>query len=215
MSERVPFSQLLDDLRAGEFSEEDIPAVLRCLADAFVIEAEADIEELVAHDSPEVRTAAVDVLAMRWRIAEYRPLCEYLLRYDEDAGVRSMAARGLGALLSQTRDKTALRQLLEAARNPREARRVRQATYLAALDVIGATPVRRHPARFSLRRDVDWHLVDDLLKESGQVLRCTICGTPMVRPGDGPEWCLDCTLDVLEFTRVTAEATQRRLFGRD
>ncbi len=215
MSERLSVSDLLDDLRAGKFAAEDIPAVLRCFADAFRMEAEADIEALVTHDAPEVRAAAVEVLALHWRIAEYRSLCEYLLRYDEDAGVRSAAARGLGVLLSHTRDKMALRQLLEAARDPSEARRVRQATYLAALDVIGAAPVRRDSERFSLRRDVDWRLVDDLLEESGQVRHCTICGAPMVRPGDGPEWCLDCTLDVLEFTRVTAEATHRRVFGQD
>jgi len=215
MTERISLGDLLDDLRAGTIEAEDIPAVLRCFADAFAVEAEADIEELVVHDAPEVRAAAVEVLVMHWRIAEYRPLCEYLLRYDEDSGVRSAAARGLGVLLSQTRDKTALRQLLEAARDPQEARRVRQATYLAALDVIGAAPVRQHGGRFSLRRDVDWRLVDDLLAESGTVLHCAICGAPMVRPGDGPEWCLDCTLDVLEFTRMTAEATNRRVFGQD
>jgi hypothetical protein len=215
MSHLLPLRELLDDLRADRIDERDIPWVLRCFGDGFIMEAEEDIEELVGHDSPRVRAAAIEVLALRWRISEYRAVCEYVLRYDEDAHVRSVAARGLGALLARTRDKDALRQLLERVRDAGESRGVREAAYLAALDVIGAAPRHSKAKRFSPRRDVDWNLVDTLLEESGTVKRCTRCGTPLVRPGDGPAWCLDCTLDILEVSRYTTEAMHRHMMGLD
>lgn len=206
---------LLKDLREGRIDDEDIPAVVHCLADRFLVEADADIEELVSHPSPQVRAVAVEVLAVRWRISDYRPLCEYVLRYDDVPQVRALAARGLGAILARTRDKDALRQLLETLRDPEEHRTVRYAAYLAALEVAGAAPVRNRKERFNLRRDVDWRLVNELLKESGDVLRCARCGTPMIRPGDGPAWCLDCTVEVMEVSRATADSGHRTIMGRD
>lgn len=193
----------------------DIPAVLRCFADGFLTEADEDIEELVLHASPEVRAAALEVLAIRWRIADYRPLCEFVLRYDVNPDVRAMAARGLGAILARTRDKGALRQLLETLRDPEEDRVVRYAAYVAALEVIGAVPVGGVKDRFNLRRDVDWKLVNALLAESGEVLRCLRCGAPLIRPGDGPAWCLDCTVEVMELNRATADNGRSTVLGRD
>lgn len=215
MSERLSLHELLNDLREGRIEDADIPAVLRCFADGFLMEADEDIEELVLHALPEVRAAAVEVLAVRWRISDYRPLCEYVLRYDVDADVRTVAARGLGAILAYTRDKGALRQLLETLRDTGENRVVRYAAYLAALDIIGAAPVGGVKARFNLRRDVDWKLVNDLLAESGEVLRCLRCGAPLTRPGDGPAWCLDCTVEVMELNRATAENGRSTVLGHD
>lgn len=215
MGERLSLHDLLDDLRDGRIDDEDIPAVLRCFADGFLLEAGEDIENLVLHDSPEVRAAAVEVLALRWRIADYRPLCEYVLRYDANPNVRAMAARGLGAILARTRDKGALRQLLETLRDTEEDRIVRYAAYAAALEVIGAVPIGGYKERFNLRRDVDWRLVNDLLAESGEVLRCLRCGAPLIRPGDGPAWCLDCTVEVMELSRATADSRESPLLGRD
>ncbi|GAB4407097.1 MAG: hypothetical protein Kow00123_19940 [Anaerolineales bacterium] len=206
---------MLDDLREGRIDDADIPAVLRCFADGFLTEADEDIEDLVLHNSPEVRAAALEVLAIRWRIADYRPLCEYVLRYDINAHVRATAARALGALLARTRDKGALRQLLETLRDPEEDRVVRYAAYLAALEVAGAAPKDGVKERFNLRRDVDWRLVNDLLAETGEVLRCLRCGAPLIRPGDGPAWCLDCTVEVMEFNRATAENGRSTVLGRD
>jgi len=215
MSERLSLHELLNDLREGRIENEDIPAVLCCFADGFLMEADEDIEELVLHALPEVRAAALEVLAIRWRIADYRPLCEYVLRYDVDADVRAVAARGLGAILAYTRDKGALRQLLETLRDTREDRAVRYAAYLAALDIIGAAPVGGVKARFNLRRDVDWKLVNDLLAESGEVLRCLRCGAPLIRPGDGPAWCLDCTVETMELNHATADNGRSTVLGRD
>lgn len=215
MGERLSLHELLDDLREGRIDDADIPAVLRCFADGFLTEADEDIEDLVLHNSPEVRAAALEVLAIRWRIADYRPLCEYVLRYDINAHVRATAARALGALLARTRDKGALRQLLETLRDPEEDRVVRYAAYLAALEVAGAAPKDGVKERFNLRRDVDWRLVNDLLAETGEVLRCLRCGAPLIRPGDGPAWCLDCTVEVMEFNRATAENGRSTVLGRD
>ncbi len=213
MTDLVVLYDLLDDLRADRISTDNIPVVLRCFADAFLMAAEGDIEELVSHPSSRVRAAAIEVLVLRWGIPEYRTLCEYVLRYDESAQVRSMAARGLGSLLARTRDRAAIRQLLERLRDAQESRTVREAAYRAALSVVGAEPIRRPRGRFSLRRDVDWRLVDDLLRESGRVKLCTRCGAPMIRPGDGPAWCMDCSLDVLEMTRFTTDAMRRHVLG--
>ncbi len=207
--------ELLNDLREGHVDDADIPAVLRCFADGFFTEAAEDIEDLVVHTWPEVRAAALEVLAIRWRIADYRPLCEYVLRYDVNPDVRATAARGLGALLARTRDKSALRQLLETLRDPGEDRVVRYAAYLAALEVAGAAPLGGVKERFNLRRDVDWKLVNDLLAESGEVLRCLRCGAPLIRPGDGPAWCLDCTVEVMELNRATADNGRSTVLGRD
>ncbi len=215
MGERLSLHELLDDLREGRIDDADIPAVLRCFADGFLTEAAEDIEDLVLNTSPEVRAAALEVLTVRWRIADYRPLCEYVLRYDVNAGVRAMAARGLGAILAQTRDKGALRQLLETLRDPDEDRVVRYAAYVAALEVAGAAPRSGVKERFNLRRDVDWKLVGDLLAESGEVLRCLRCGAPLIRPGDGPAWCLDCTVEVMELSRATADNGRSTVLGRD
>ncbi len=215
MGERLSLHELLDDLREGRIDDADIPAVLRCFADGFLTEADEDIEDLVLHNSPEVRAAALEVLAIRWRIADYRPLCEYVLRYDINAHVRATAARALGALLARTRDKGALRQLLETLRDPDEDRVVRYAAYLAALEVAGAAPKDGVKERFNLRRDVDWKLVNDLLAETGEVLRCLRCGAPLIRPGDGPAWCLDCTVEVMELNRATAENGRSTVLGRD
>jgi len=215
MSEVLSLHELLDNLREGKVADEDIPAVLRCFADGFLMEAGADIEELISHLSPEVRAAAVEVLAIRWRIADYRALCEYILRYDINAEVRAVAARGLGAILARTRDKDALRQLLETLRDPDEARVVRYAAYLAALDVVGAAPARGVRERFNLRRDVDWNLVEHLLRESGDVMRCSRCGAPLIRPGDGPAWCLDCTVEVMELSRVAVDPDAIHPVARD
>lgn len=215
MGERLSLHDLLDDLRDGRIDDADIPAVLRCFADGFLTEAAEDIEDLVLNTSPEVRAAALEVLSVRWRIADYRPLCEYVLRYDVNAGVRAVAARGLGAILACTRDKSALRQLLETLRDPGEDRVVRYAAYVAALEVAGAVPRGGVKERFNLRRDVDWKLVGDLLAESGEVLRCLRCGAPLIRPGDGPAWCLDCTVEVMEMSRATADNGRSTVLGRD
>ncbi|MDH7488135.1 MAG: HEAT repeat domain-containing protein [Anaerolineae bacterium] len=215
MGERLSLHELLDDLREGRIDDADIPAVLRCFADGFLTEADEDIEDLVLHNSPEVRAAALEVLAIRWRIADYRPLCEYVLRYDTSAHVGATAARALGALLARTRDKGALRQLLETLRDPEEDRVVRYAAYLAALEVAGAAPKDGVKERFNLRRDVDWKLVNDLLAETGEVLRCLRCGAPLIRPGDGPAWCLDCTVEVMEINRATADNGRSTVLGRD
>jgi len=215
MSELLSLHELLDNLREGKVAADDIPAVLRCFADGFLMEAAEDIEDLISHLSPAVRAAAIEVLAFRWRIADYRPLCEYVLRYDVSADVRAVAARGLGAILARSRDKDALRQLLETLRDPDEARIVRYASYLAALEVVGAAPARGVRERFNLRRDVDWNLVEHLLRESGEVMRCARCGEPMILPGDGPAWCLDCTVEVMELSRATAEAGPIRPIARD
>jgi hypothetical protein len=215
MTEQLSLYELLLDLREGRIADEDIPAVLRCFGDGFLIEADEDIEELISHVSPQVRAAALELLTIRWRIADYRPLCEYVLRYDENANVRAVAARGLGAILVRSRDKDGLRQLLETARDPDEARVVRYAAYLAALEIIGAAPVRGEKVRFNLRRDVDWRLVNDLLHESGEALRCARCGAPLIRPGDGPAWCLDCTVEVMEMTRATYGAGHGQILARD
>lgn len=215
MTELVSLQELLIELREGRIADEDIPAVLRCLGDGFLMEASDDIEELISHLSPEVRATAVELLAIRWRIADYRPLCEYVLRYDVNANVRAVAARGLGAILARSRDKDAIRQLLETARDPDEARVVRYAAYLAALEVVGAEPVRGAKVRFNLRRDVDWRLVNDLLRESGDVLQCARCGAPLIRPGDGPAWCLDCTVEVMEMTRATYGSGHGQILARD
>jgi hypothetical protein len=215
MTEKLSLYDLLNDLREGRIADEAIPAVLRCFADGFLMEADEDIEDLISNQSPQVRAAAVEVLTIRWRIADYRPLCEYVLRYDENADVRAVAARGLGAILAHSRDKDALRQLLETVRDPDEARVVRYAAYLAALEVAGAAPLRGEKVRFNLRRDVDWRLVNDLLQESGDVLQCARCGAPLIRPGDGPAWCLDCTVEVMEMTRATAGSGHGQVLGRD
>lgn len=215
MGERLSLHELLDDLREGRIDDADIPAVLRCFADGFFTEAAEDIEDLILHTSPEVRAAALEVLAIRWRVADYRPLCEYVLRYDVNANVRATAARGLGAILARTRDKGALRQLLETLRDPEEDRVVRYAAYVAALEVAGAAPKDGVKERFNLRRDVDWKLVNDLLAESGEVLRCLRCGAPLIRPGDGPAWCLDCTVEVMELNRATADNGRSTVLGRD
>ncbi|MGB9593326.1 MAG: HEAT repeat domain-containing protein [Anaerolineae bacterium] len=215
MGERLSLHELLDGLREGRIDDADIPAVLRCFADGFLTEADEDIEDLVLHTSPEVRAAALEVLAIRWRIADYRPLCEYVLRYDINPHVRATAARGLGAILARTRDKGALRQLLETLRDPEEDRVVRYAAYLAALEVAGAAPKDGVKERFNLRRDVDWKLVNDLLAETGEVLRCLRCGAPLIRPGDGPAWCLDCTVEVMEINRATADSGHSPVLGRD
>lgn len=215
MGERVSLLELLDDLRDERTEDADIPAILYCLADGFFLEADRDIEVLVLHPSPEVRATAIEVLAIRWRIADYRPLCEYAMRYDMNANVRAVAARGLGAILARTRDKGALRQLLETLRDASEDRIVRYAAYIAALEVIGAMPIGGAKERFNLRRDVDWRLVHDLLTESGEVLRCLRCGAPLIRPGDGPAWCLDCTVEVMEINRAVADNGRRTVVGRD
>lgn len=215
MGERVSLLELLDDLRDERISDGDIPAVLLCFADNFLLEADQDIEDLVLHPSPEVRATAIEVLAIRWRIADYRPLCEYVMRYDVSAHVRAVAARGLGAILARTRDKGALRQLLETLRDTGEDRIVRYAAYIAALEVVGAVPIGGVKERFNLRRDVDWKLVNSLLAESGEVLRCLRCGAPLIRPGDGPAWCLDCTVEVMELSRATADNGRSTVLGRD
>jgi len=211
MTELLSLHDLLNDLREERIADDGIPAVLRCFADGFLIEAAEDLEELISHRLPRVRATAMEVLTIRWRIADYRPLCEYVLRYDVNSRVRAMAARGLGAILAKSRDKDALRQLLETLRDPDEARIVRYAAYLAALEVAGAVPAGGEKERFNLRRDVDWRLVNELLKESGEVFACARCGAPMNRPGDGPAWCLDCTIEVMEMTRATASDPGRAI----
>ena len=215
MSELLSLHNLLNDLREGRIADEDIPAVLRCFANGFLMEAAEDMEDLISHRLPQVRATAVEVLTILWRIADYRPLCEYVLRYDISPKVRAVAARGLGAILAKSRDKDALRQLLETLRDPDEARIVRYSAYVAALEVAGAVPAGGEKARFNLRRDVDWRLVNDLLKESGEVFQCARCGAPLIRPGDGPAWCLDCTVEVMEMTRATAASDPGRAIARD
>lgn len=215
MTELLSLHDLLNDLREGRIADEDIPAVIRCFADGFLVEAAEDLEELISHGMPQVRAAALEILTFRWRIADYRPLCEYVLRYDINARVRAVAARGLGAILARSHDKDAIRQLLETLRDPQESRIVRYAAYLAALEVAGIFPAEGEKARFNLRRDVDWRLVNDLLKGSGEVFRCARCGTPMIHPGDGPAWCLDCTVEVMEMARATAASDPDRAIARD
>lgn len=135
-----------------EAAEDDASAILRSRENA----------ELFARDGRKDRRVAA-ILALTY----HHPLDQrtvFLLKSivagDSDPEMQAVAAIGLGALLSDTKDKVISRFLGEIAVDDERDVRVREAAYRALFSV-HAVPLHLRPPvfGFDFQRDADWEFI--------------------------------------------------------
>lgn len=131
-----------------------------------------DLENEVAlflkHADPELRGAALRVLAFYWALPTYRERTFELASLDRESDVRTVALLALGSYERGTKSRGVLTMLVATASDPSVDEEVRAAAYHALLMVAGVDPVERALAGTGARIDrIDWAWVRELLTDTG------------------------------------------------
>ena len=135
MGRQSELGEKLRALRQGEVEEEYLYALIHEFGNAGFEEAEEEVARFLTHSDPDLRYIAVNVLALHWGKAAYRPVFERMVFDDPDSNDRGIAARALGYLLRESRDKRATRLLIQKVRETDEDRYAIEAAYEALLDI--------------------------------------------------------------------------------
>jgi hypothetical protein len=133
----LPLKDRLRLLRNGLLSDWETAALAADLGSANYIEAKPDVESLLNHESPLVRSNALATLAYEWGESSNTGRILEIALSDPDRDCRRQAAGALGALFRGSRNREVTGLLASMARNQDEADDVRAFAYTATLDVIG------------------------------------------------------------------------------
>ncbi len=135
----------------------DTARAIERLGRSLKVAARDAIEPFLLHPSPILRSAAMKVLALHWRLREYTDRVLWSLATDEEADCRRAAALCLGSLYEGTRDLAIGSELASVILKEDEEEDVRWACWVALqdLDGKGARPAPLPDAGFPPARDLD------------------------------------------------------------
>jgi HEAT repeat protein len=128
--------RLLQELRQGKLSPDEIYNVLVDFGRMRFLEARPDVERLLHHEDQQVRYMALNVLTLDWHLKEYWKTALDVLEHDPDDDNRLRAATVLDALKKNTGDPLVLRALARVVRNENENEFVRKAAYHAMQSIL-------------------------------------------------------------------------------
>jgi hypothetical protein len=120
---------LIGALRDGAVPPDRLYAVLHDLGEAQALEGEELVARFLDHEDPELRYITVTVLALLWRNSGHLRDLELMLERDPSEMVREVCARGIGFLMSGTKDISTTRLLLRRFQDEQESAYVQKAAY--------------------------------------------------------------------------------------
>lgn len=123
--------KLLRKFRNRKFYHHGLYGLIHWFGEADVKELERDVLRCLQHRRENMRYTALNTLTLHWRTAKHRRVYEQMLLKDPATEVRSMAASGLGYVLTGTRDRRASRVLARKVMDPSEDHYVREPAYEA------------------------------------------------------------------------------------
>ena len=165
--------QLVTGLEQQEFSLDEIPIILHLFGEAGALETRSLVERHLTHEDPIVRYEALNTLVLHWGLEDHRKTCIRMMHTDFDEDNRALAAGCLGSLDRATEAQDTLRVLLEVFFNGTELKYVKEAAYLAILDVMAVPREKRPPLtkNWDWDTDINWQLLNDLQKKLGRKKR--------------------------------------------
>lgn len=160
---REELTQLLEELRRGLLSSDEVYHTVATFGREHFLEARPDVERLLSCENQEVRSIALNVLALDWKLQKHWKTALDVVEHDPDDDNRLRAATLLGGLKRDTGDHQVLQTLAHVVRNEEDLF-VRKAAYLAMQSVLydRGPRVRLENLQkpFDLEKDVDWELVN-------------------------------------------------------
>ena len=129
------------------------------------------IDPYLRDGDPELRSAAIRTLAFYWRLPQYRPVAEKMMREEPDELTRSVAVMGWAGYATASKDLETLRRLYEIIIDDTEATPVRDQAYLNFFVVYLPSAVGRPKSAYHVDQrfegGVDWARLDAAMQESG------------------------------------------------
>lgn len=131
-----------------------------------IYELQDTVAAYLRHADPELRGAAIRVLAFYWRLEAYRPVAERMALDDEDDEARAIALMAWTSYSHGSKDQVVLARLNSLLRDTQQPYSVRSQAYRSLLRVAGlpgdAWP--KHVAALDdLDAEIDWDLVARLV----------------------------------------------------
>jgi HEAT repeat protein len=158
------FEQLEEQLRAS--NQETVYDALIDVGKEGLYQFKKTVEQFLHVPDPELRGAAIRVLAFYWQLEEYQVVAEKMFLEDSDEEVRSIALMGWANYFSNTNNPTVLSRLYCILHNHQEASSVRSQSYRSIFVVVGL-PKNLWPKKIAAFDDIDaeveWDLVSKLV----------------------------------------------------
>jgi len=158
MSKQSELRALLARVRSGLLGYDELYHAIHTFGEEGFDEARVDVEGFLSHPRPELRNIALSVLVLHWGSQDHRGTAERFALSDPDGDNRRMGVACLGSLSRGTRDPQVLRVLLKIFRDEKEEWHVRDESYCAILDVLGAPKSEQPPLGRELDYDKDVNL---------------------------------------------------------
>jgi hypothetical protein len=117
------------------FYHQGLYGLLHWFGEARAKELERDVLGFLRHRRSNMRSIALNVLTLHWKMLKHRRKYVELLKKDPDVEVRYLAAAGLGYVLMASRDRQASRLMARIMRDESEDFTVRRTAYEALRDI--------------------------------------------------------------------------------
>lgn len=171
MSTEIPREQLVQwvvDWHEEKVDDDKLIQMVHTFGSLDFFEAHALVEQCIKHSNPNLRYAALETLAGRWRLGAHWFTATQFLQYDSDSDCRRIGASVLGLLRRNSNDSETLQLLAHTVCNPDEEDLVRETAYASMLEVIDYDIEQQATLLFntsSLEEKVNWRLVHRYLDE--------------------------------------------------
>lgn len=179
---------VLEEFHAGKINKSKLYSTIHLFGQADLIEARPDVERFLTNERPDLRSIALHVLTLHFKLQEHWQTAVDFLLYDPDISCRSKGASALEWLKRNTRDSRTLSILASVATNKNEEIGVRGDAYTAMRGIFSydnEEQLHIIDHNFNLERDADWefvrtclnpHLEDEWREEAQKTLGRYISG---------------------------------------
>lgn len=149
--------------------EHEVYGALIAIGQRDLRQCEPSVAGFLDSTSPELRSAAIRVLAFYWGLPAYRALAHELARAEPDPDARSVAIMAWASYARETGAMDVLRELAGILLQTDDDRVVRVAAYQGLMSVAGVTAdLRSRPLMEGPLEDaLDWDLLRRILDGSG------------------------------------------------
>lgn len=117
---------------------------------------------LLTHPEPDVRSEAVNVVFVVWRLSEHRDLARRLFTTDRHEVVRTRAAYALAATSTDETLRDDVQILVNVLLDDRQSLELRRAAYEGLLLLFRRPGFPDSLAQFDPKSDVDWEWIGEI-----------------------------------------------------
>jgi HEAT repeat protein len=121
----------------------DVYSALIRIGKLEVRELESDVAKFLAHEDPELRSAAIRVLGFYWELPAYAAVASEMIDAESDPAPRAVAIMAIGSYFRGSRSPEVVRRLAMVLVDEENNRRVRSAAYDSIATIVGLGAVAR------------------------------------------------------------------------